>query len=362
MRWLSILMLMCCFSGSGIADHGDLDRRIRELSVQIKQFPDSGKLYLSRGMLHHQHEDFDAALADFLTAQKLVPELEEVDLRLGMLLVDYAQPLSALFYLNPFLNAQEDHVVALKTRAKAFVQLGQDSLAVQDLRSVLQILTKPRPENYLALANVLAGELWKGNQSVKASVDSIANEQPDLCATRMRSQAGKAGSGDSRPPDRDTIDKAARINAALTILDEGMGRLGPLVTLQLPAIRLEVSLLNFKGAIRRVDGLIASVSRNEQYWLQKAEISYQAGWLPLAWGCTRRAAEGIEKLPAHFRRTQLVQGYLKRIQGLEACLREEQGALLVQGLEHLGFPVVLSTLSPRMESAIQNIKKAASYP
>src|SRR3954468_20383167 len=65
--------VLLAFSAAAFG-HGDLHERITALSEQIAAAPGKADLYLQRGEVYRNHEDWDLALADYDRADQLDPD------------------------------------------------------------------------------------------------------------------------------------------------------------------------------------------------------------------------------------------------------------------------------------------------
>src|SRR5262249_49018698 len=154
----------------------------------------------------------------------LNPKLIVVDLARGKVLLAANWPVSAKLYLDRFLVAQPKHVDALITRARVQVKLGHRLAAAQDYTAAISLASEPAPEYYIERAQALAAE---GGQY---------------------------------------------LDDALQGLDGGIKKLGPLVTLQLFAIDLEVKQKRYDGALARLDQIAAQSPRKEAWLARRGEI------------------------------------------------------------------------------------------
>jgi predicted Zn-dependent protease len=84
---------------------------------------------------------------------------------------------------------------------------------------------------------------------------------------------------------------------ALHALDEGVKRLGQLVTLQLLAIDLEMKQKNFDGALARLDQVAEKSPRKESWLVRRGEILIQAGRPDEAKKAFQSALAALESLP-----------------------------------------------------------------
>jgi predicted negative regulator of RcsB-dependent stress response len=110
------------------------------------------------------------------------------------------------------------------------------------------------------------------------------------------------------------------INAALSGLDEGIKKLGPLVTLQLMPIDLELRRHNYDGALNRL-ALIAAQSERKETWLvRRGEILKLAGKEEEARAAFNDALVAIESLPPERRQSKAVTALELRAHSAEPCI------------------------------------------
>jgi tetratricopeptide (TPR) repeat protein len=236
--------------------HGDLHRRIQEVSRLIEakagqpaEQERSARLLLKRAELNGLHGDLSAARRDLQAARRLDAKLDLVDLVLGRLLLAAHQPRGARAALARFLERRPHHAEALTLQAEALVALGQPARAVELLDLALARMAQPEPDHYLARANLLV----------------------------------RLG-----PRHRDR---------ALEGLDQGIARLGPLVSLDTRAIELEVEMGRFDRALERVARQVAATSRQDPWLARRAEILERAGRTDEARAARQQALAAIDALP-----------------------------------------------------------------
>ena len=208
--------------------HADILERIAAVSKQIQQQPRNARLYLKRGELHRLHREWDAALADFERAAELDPDLMTVGFARGRMFYEAGRLQAAKDDLDEFLAARPAHREGLLTRARVLAQLGKGAEAAQDYTQAIATLARPTPEYYLERAKALASE------------------------------------GDPY------------LDAALKGLDEGIRTLGPLVTLQLYAMDLELQRWQYDQALARLE-TIARWIPAERRLFRRGEILMLAG-------------------------------------------------------------------------------------
>ncbi len=244
--------------------HGDLDEQIQAVTARIAEAPGSAALHLRRAELQRAHRQRGAALADYARAEALDPDLAAVDLGRGLLFLETQDPAAAREALDHFLARRPGHAEGRAARARALARLGDWQAAAEDFTAAIAASPRPRPEHFIERARAVA--------------------------------AGGEG----------------RIGEALSGLDEGIARLGPLVTLELPAIDLELARESHDGALARLDRLIARSPRKEPWLLRRGEILERAGRREEARVAYTAALEACRALPDARRGTRATQELIER--------------------------------------------------
>lgn len=250
---LAVIVLLTVVNTSA---HDGLHEQIAEVTALLSRDPKNAALYLKRGELHRLHRDWGRAAADYDRAARLQPALAVVDFARGRMLFEAGRPRPAQAALDRFLSQHPDHVEALVTRARVLISLGQRAAAARDLSQA--IAHSPQPELFVERAQTLAAE------------------------------------GD------------VYVSEALRGLDEGVARHGPLVTLQLYAIDLELRRRCYDAALARLE-TVAAVSPRKETWLaRRGEILALAGRASEARAAFAAALAAVESLPSDRRRTRAV--------------------------------------------------------
>ena len=256
------LSAFSCFWFLGVfpaAAHGPLDEQILALTNQIQQDSQNALLYLKRGELHGHHGDWEAALSDYERAAELDPTLVAVDLARGKTLLQAGHFEQAKVALDRFLTRHPDYGEVLATRARVLVKLGQNRAAVNDYTRAI------------------------------AESRRLGRDIPEYYLERARASAAE---GD------------ANIDEALCGLDEGLKALGPIVTLQLEAIDLELTAKRYDAALARVETIAAQSARKEAWLARRGDILEQAGRVEEARAAYEQALAAMESLPARHRKTR----------------------------------------------------------
>jgi len=237
--------------------HEGLHEQIRAVTAKIKHDPKNALLYLQRGELYRLHREWTRAAADYDHAARLRPDLKIVDLARGKMLFESGRFQRAKFILDRFLSQQPDHYEGLITRARVLNRIGPRSDAIEDFTHALAKSAVPDPDLYIERAQVTAGD-------------------------------------------------EKRTNEALIGLDEGIKRLGPLVTLQLTAIDLELRRQNYDAALARLDAVTSQSERKETWLVRRGEILKLAGRHEEARAAFNAALVAIESLPPGRRQSRAV--------------------------------------------------------
>lgn len=233
--------------------HGELHDLIENISREIALKPRNPYLYLNRAELHRGHSDWDSALADLERAEALSNQWSLVHFARARLLLSAEWFQSAKVAADRFLEKEPDNLECLVVRARARVKLADPLGAADDYTRAIAVAEPPTPELYLERAKALAG----------------------------------AG--------------AAYLDRALQGLEEGLGKLGPLATLQLAAIDLELQQKRMDAALARVDKIMAQAPRKETWLARRGEILQQAGRNEEAAQAYSTALKEMEALPSHRR-------------------------------------------------------------
>lgn len=235
--------------------HEGLHEQITAITAKIKRDPKNASLYLQRGELHRLHHDWSRAAADYDRAARLQPGLTIVDLARGKMLFESGRFGRAKLVLDLFLTKQPNHFEGLMVRARVLANLGSTAGAVEDFtRAIAQ---SADPELYLERAEIIARD-------------------------------------------------EKHIDEALNGLDDGIKRLGPIVTLQLRAIELELRRQNYDSALSRLDLIAAQSERKEAWLVRRGEILKLAGRDEEARAAFNAALLAIESLPPARRQSKAV--------------------------------------------------------
>ena len=211
------------------AAHDAIRDQIASVTAQIARSPANPELLVRRAELYRAARQWPAAHADLDRATTLDSSLTTAGLARAHLFLDSGNPKAAADAASRFLDRQPGHADALLVRARARVRLGLAQSATADFSLALD-----------------------------------ARPLPDVYIERARATMAPGGSGREE---------------ALRGLDQGIARLGPVVTLELKAIDIELKLTRYDAALARLDKVSAQAARKESWLARRAAILEQAGQL-----------------------------------------------------------------------------------
>ena len=275
---LAALVLVPSF----LTAHPGIETRIEIVTEKIRQDPGNAELYVRRGELHREHRDWDAALADFGRAAELDPGLATVHLARGLLYFDTERFAEAATELDRFLLENPNDSRGRTARARVWVQLGKHAAAAEDYDRAVAQSPRLTPQLYLERARAWAG-------------------------------AGER-----------------HVGRAILGLDEGMEKLGRIVTLQSFAIELDLRVGSYDSALKRLDQIAGSLPK-ERLLRRRGDILRAAGRNTDARFAYTQAADHIDSLPPHRQSAKP----LTELRGeLKAALAEIVAAAQIQSSEH----------------------------
>jgi tetratricopeptide (TPR) repeat protein len=243
--------------------HDGVEGQIAQITAQLAREPANPGLLLKRGELYRATRQYPQALADLDRAAALDPNLSAAELARARVRLDAGNPRGAAEAASRFLARVPGHADALVVRARARVRLGQVREAAADFTRALE--SRPFPDWYVE---------------------------------RARAQMASGGDG---------------IGDAIRGLDDGIRRLGPVVTLELEAIDLELRLRRHAAALSRLDRLSAQTPRKESWLARRGTILESAGRIDEARAAYRAALAAASSLPAWTQRAPASAALIERL-------------------------------------------------
>ena len=142
--------------------HGDLHAQIVEvtaaLAVELRKPVDGherANLYLARGELYRQHRKWKKAAADYDAAKRYEPDFDAVDLARGKMLLESGRLSQARRVLNAYLAAHVDHPEALLLSAEVLVKQGRPLAGVALFDRAIARHPQPEPDHFIARTEIL---------------------------------------------------------------------------------------------------------------------------------------------------------------------------------------------------------------
>jgi tetratricopeptide (TPR) repeat protein len=249
------LLLLCCLAAPPLAHDGPHEQ-IAAVTREIEARPQDARLYLRRAELQRLHGQFELALTDAAAAEERAPTLVQVDLVRGRSLAALGRVEAAERALDRLLERAPASADGLRARGEVREKRGTFAAAERDYARAIDVSERPSPEDYLARARVVVA-----------------------------------------------LGENAR---ALVGLDEGLARLGPVVSLELRAIDLEVELGRHDAALARIARSARQTPRKETWLARRGDVLECAGRMEEARAAWRDALVEIARLPQRHRRTRAV--------------------------------------------------------
>ncbi|MBC8040829.1 MAG: tetratricopeptide repeat protein [Opitutaceae bacterium] len=207
--------------------HGAFHERQAQMQAAINEQPGDALLRCRLAELYGEHGEFTEALAALDSARAIDPQLALVDLVRADIFLQTGRAREACGLLDGYIAKNSGNAHARLLRARARLALGEKEKAISDYRAALAMSRAPEPDLY---------------QEV----------------------------GDAMAVQRMTVD-------ALAVFEAGLRKLGPIPSLTLRAMDIEVATGRYEAALARVDVLQRSSPRPEPWMAKRASLLAQAG-------------------------------------------------------------------------------------
>jgi tetratricopeptide (TPR) repeat protein len=229
------------------APEDDVAEAMEAINAQIQTKPKDPQAYLQRSHLFVVSKKFDQAIADLDQANRL-QTLPQLDREKAAVYLAAGWHETGLEYINRFLAKNTADTQGLLLRARFNTKLGRMADAGRDYEAALQQMP-PSLELYLEHARAL------------------------------------------------TTEDGTHLPLALRTLEQGIKRLGSIVTLETAALEIELRQRNYNAAITRVDRLIDRMPTKHTWLAKRGDIFVQAGKVAEARKSYQDALAAISKLP-----------------------------------------------------------------
>ena len=241
--------------------HDDLERQIALLTEELRSSPGDETLLIQRGDLLRRHREWDAAFAD-LAGVHALRRSQAFVLARTRLFRDLGFLRAATVETDGHLLVSPQDAQVRILRAEILELRGLHARALAGFDRALAELEHPEPDHYIARARIAVACIELGEGAV------------------------------------------AR---ALKGLDEGIARLGPIPSLQLAAIELELSRKNFDAALERLTTVSDQSGRTETWLAHRGRILLAAGRKDQALAAYEASLAAIRSLKPKQRRTATIQ-------------------------------------------------------
>lgn len=234
--------------------HGDDQLLIDALTEELAKAPEAD-LFIRRGELFRHLQEWEKAAADLAAAARLEPKLEVVDFFRARLLLESGEPAKAQPFVERYLSNVPTEAEGWFLRGDVLGALGKHEAGALDYAEGIHRAPHPRPEHFLRRAKFLAAA-----------------------------------------PEADP----ARVIAAL---DDGMAKLGPVISLLEYTIALELERKDYDAALARIAKAMAHSPRRETWLVRQGDVYLKSGRTTEAVAAYRAALSAIEDLPERYRDT-----------------------------------------------------------
>ncbi len=148
--------LLALAAAPALRAHPPLAERLELVEQAIAQAPGDARLLLERAELRREEGDSEAAFADYERAERIDPELAEVDLGRARLDLALGRAAEAEARLERYLRRRADDPEGALLRARARRLLGRFHEAVEDYDRAIAEAPWPAPDLYLERARAAA--------------------------------------------------------------------------------------------------------------------------------------------------------------------------------------------------------------
>jgi tetratricopeptide (TPR) repeat protein len=208
--------------------HLGVDALDERSSAEVAKHPDSAEAHLMRARVLQMKRDWDAALEEIEEAATRGADPDVVGGTRGSVYLEAGFPRMAKVEFDRVLARRPGAYGLMFERGRAWLAIGNAEAAARDFGDAIAKGPQPTPEQVIAR--------------------------------------------------RDALLALGKKEDALRALDAGMTRVGRVVSLQMPAVDLEVELGRYEAALRRLDDLSRSIPTPNPLWIaRRGEVLEKAG-------------------------------------------------------------------------------------
>lgn len=223
---LGLLALLLSIQAFG---HAQLDEMLVLVNEELAESPESAPLYVKRGELYRDHEEFDKALADFDRAEKLDSTYQNYELHRGLVYLGMGKAELSVDYFTRAHQADPDNFTPIYYRARAYFRLERFAEACTDFDKAFPSMKRVTPGNILEHAQ----------------------------AHQNNPQTG--------------------IGVAIDRLESGLKRLGNVISLEMALVDLYAQAGDYKGGVELLSRIIGRGGRVDLWRMMRGDLYEKMG-------------------------------------------------------------------------------------
>lgn len=254
--------------------HGDLTKRINNKTSEIKLSPNNAELYFERGFLYYQHEEYDKATLDYIKAGELGYTNKLLDFRKAEAYYKWDKFDLALKSSLECLQKDKTDVKINKLHGQILFKLGQFEDAITYYTYFINTVQDSRPEDYIEFSEM----------TLKAYND---------------------------------YDKS------IGVLDNGIDKLGEIVSLQLQKLEFYKASNQIDKVIEQYNHFILTNKRKEFWYFKKANYLFDNNQIVQSKIALQQAKASIAILKDKIKNTQAIKTLITNINNLEKQINHE---------------------------------------
>lgn len=266
MRFRLLYILSFVLSSTVLNAHGDLHKRIQEVTEEIHKNPDSANLYFKRGKLYYQHSNYINSLKDFKSSSKLGLESVEQDFYIAKSNYHLENFSKSIRTIKRMLKEDSGNVGALKLLADIYFKKSKYEKAANLYDRAILNSEATFPEDY-----IYASKAWY-------AIDTEYGHK--------RSQS---------------------------ILIEGIEKLGDIIVLYNELISNYIEMQDLDSAVKFQNKVIKISNRKERAYLELANIQIQQEKFEEAKISIDKAEDSYKKLPHRIRNAKFMREFYSEL-------------------------------------------------
>ncbi len=257
--------------------HGDVHEKILSLSKEIKIHPDSALLYLRRGELYHQDEQYKKAIKDFRAGRRRGLKTNRLYIASAKSYYKQEKYSRALRILKRVLKKEPLQIRALRLKGNVLLAKKKPCKAIRPFELVIENVEERLVENYLEAAKA----------------------------------CGQCEDSGSR-------ERANRI------LEKGIEDLGPLLSFFEKSKELALKEKKYQEAITQQSAIIKYTIRKEKPYFERALLYITAAEFEKANTDLKTSQSLLNQLPIRFQKMEAMQQLRQQLEEAFLLLNTKQ--------------------------------------